>query len=84
MVPNNNQSNKGGIGLYITNNIPVMVKPEQTFTRNGIETIIADQNTPILSGIIIVGLVYKWSVDIGTENFSLALEYVIFSLNTKH
>ena len=55
MFTNNNQSNIGGLALYIKNNIPVMVKQEQTFTRNGIETIFADLNTP--SGIITVGLV---------------------------
>ena len=49
-----------------------MVKPEQTIIRNGIETMFADLNTP--SGIITVGLVYKLSVDISTENFSIALE----------
>ena len=35
-------------------------------------------NTP--SGIITVGLVYKRSVDISTENFSIALEEIISSL----
>ena len=33
------------------------------------------------SGIITVGLVYKRSVDIGTENFSIALEEIISSLD---
>ena len=46
MFSNNNQSNKGGVVLYIKNSIPVMVKPSQTFFRNGIETIIADLTTP--------------------------------------
>ena len=65
-ITNNDQSNKGGVALYIKNSIPVMVKPVQTIIRNGIETIFADLNTP--SGIITVGLVYKRSVDISTEN----------------
>ena len=68
MFTNNNQSNKGGVTLYIKNSIPVMVKPVQTFIRNGIETIVADLHTP--SGIITVGLVYKRNVDITTVNFS--------------
>ena len=75
---NINYSNKGGLALYIKNNIPVMVKPAQTFTRNGIETIFADLNTP--SGIITVGLVYKRSVDISIENSSIAQE-INFSLD---
>ena len=53
MFTNNNQSNKVGVALYIKNSIHVMAKPEQTFIRNGIETIYADLNTP--SGIITVG-----------------------------
>ena len=57
MFTNNNQSNKGRVALYIKNSIPVTVKPEQTFIRNGIETIFVDLNTP--SGIITVGFVYK-------------------------
>ena len=28
---NNNQLNKGGLALYIKSNIPVTIKPEQTF-----------------------------------------------------
>ena len=79
MFTNNNQSNKGGVAFYIENSIPVMVKPAQTIIRNGIETFIADLNTP--SGIIIVGLAYKRSVDISTENFSIALEEIISSLD---
>ena len=71
MFTNNNQSTNGGVALYIKNSIPVMEKPEQTFIRNGTETIFADLN--ILSGIITVGLVYNRSVDIRTENFSLPL-----------
>ena len=80
MFTNNNQYNKGGVALYIKNSIAVMVKPEQTIIRNGIDTIFADLSTP--SGIIIitVGSVYKLSVDISTENFSIALEEIIFSL----
>ena len=59
---NNNPSNKGrqtsncslgGLALYNKNNIPVMVKLEQTLNRNGVETIFSDLNTP--SGIITVG-----------------------------
>ena len=56
MLPNNNQSNKGGIALYIKNSIPVTVKSQQTSTRKGIETIFADLNTQI--GIITVAIVY--------------------------
>ena len=67
MFTNNNQSNKGRVALYIKNSIPLMVKPAQTIIRNGIETILADINTP--SGIITVGLVYKRSVGISTEYF---------------
>ena len=44
MLTNYNQSNKGGLALYIKNNIPVMVKPEQTFSRNGTETSVAYLN----------------------------------------
>ena len=58
----------------------MLVKPAQTIIRNGIETIFADLNTP--SAIITVGLitlVYKRSVDISTENFSIAVEEIIFS-----
>ena len=79
MFTNNNQSNKGEVALYIKNNIPVMVKAAQTIIQNCIETIFADLKTP--SGIITVGLVYKLSVDISTENFSLALEEIISSLD---
>ena len=80
MFTNNNQSNKGGVALYIKNIIPVKVKPAQTIIRNGIETIFADLNTT--SGIITVGLVYKRSVGISTENFSIALEEIISSLDS--
>ena len=70
MFTNNNQSNKGGVALiYIKNSIPVMVKPAQTIIRNGIETIFSDLNTP--SGTVTVGLVYRRSVNISTENFSI-------------
>ena len=79
MFTNNNRSNKGGVAFYIKNIIPVMVKPEQTFIRNGIETIFDDLNTP--SGIITVGLVYKQSLDISTENFYTAIEEIISSLD---
>ena len=37
MFTNNNQSNKGGVTLYIKNSIPVMVKPAQTIIRNGMK-----------------------------------------------
>ena len=69
------------------------MKPAQTYIRGGIETIFADLNTPngiitvglvynnTPNGIIIVGLVYKLSVDINVENFSTALETIIFSLD---
>ena len=77
MFTNNNQSNKGWLALYIKIDIPTMVKPEETFIRNGIETIFADLNTP--SGIITVGLGYKQSVDISTENFSLSIEENFFT-----
>ena len=56
-----------------------MVKPAQSIIRNSIETIFADLNTQ--SGIITVGLVYKRSVDSSTENFSIALEEIISSLD---
>ena len=79
MFTNTSQYNKGGVALYIKNSIPVMVKPAQTIIQNGIETIFADLNTPC--GIITVGLVYKRSVDISTENFSIALEEIISSLD---
>ena len=45
MLTNNNQSNKGGLALYIKNNIPAMIKPAQTFIQGDIETIFADLNT---------------------------------------
>ena len=80
MCTNSNQSDKGRVTLYVKNSIPVMVKPVKTFIRNGIETIFADLNTP--SGIITVGfLVYKRSVDISTENFSIELEEIISFLD---
>ena len=63
----NNQSNKRGVPHDIKINIPVMVKPDQTFIRNGIETIFLDLNTP--SGIITVGLVHERSVDLMHRKF---------------
>ena len=60
MFTNNNQSNNGGVALYIQNSIHMKVKTEQTFIRNGIGTFFSYLNTP--SGIITVGLVYKRSV----------------------
>ena len=77
ILTNNNQSHKGGLALYIKNNIRATIKPAQTFIRGGIETIFADLNTP--NGIIAVGLVYKRSVDINVENFTSALETIISS-----
>ena len=47
--------------------------------RNGIEIIFADLNTP--SAIITVGFMYKRGVDTSTENFSIALEEIISSLD---
>ena len=79
MFTNNNKSNKVEEHFIFKKNIPVMVKPAQTIIRNGIETIFADLNTP--SGIITVGLVYTRSLDISSENFSIALEEIISSLN---
>ena len=76
MLTNNKQSNKGGLALYIKINILMMVNQDQIFTRNGIETICWSKHTS-LSGIITVGLVYKWCVDSSTENFSAALEEII-------
>ena len=46
LLTTNNLSDKGGLALHIKNNIPVMAKPEQIFTRNGIETFFTDVNTP--------------------------------------
>ena len=37
LITYNNQLNNGGLALYIKSNIPVTIKPEQTFIRNGIE-----------------------------------------------
>ena len=37
LITNNNQLNKGRLALYIKSNIPVTIKPEQTFIRNGVE-----------------------------------------------
>ena len=61
LITNNNQSNKEGLALYIKRNIPVTIKPQQTFIRNGIESIFAELITT--NGIIVVGLIYKRSVD---------------------
>ena len=36
LITNNNQLNKGGLALYIKSNIPVTIKSELTFIRNGI------------------------------------------------
>ena len=67
-MTNNNQLNKGGLALYIKSNIPVTIKPEQTI-RNGIESIFAELTTT--NGIIVVGLIYKRSVDISTKKIQL-------------
>ena len=66
---NNNQLNRGGLARYIKNNIPVKIKPEQTFIRNGIESIFAELTTT--NGIIVVGISYKRSVDISTKKILL-------------
>ena len=81
LISNNNQLNKGGLALYIKRNIPVTIKPELTFICNGIESIFADLTTTY--GIIVVGLIYKRSVDISTEKFSVALEPLISSLDPR-
>ena len=62
---NNNQLNKGGLSLYIKSNIPVTIKPEQTFIRNSVESICAELTTT--NGIIVVGLIYKRSADVSTK-----------------
>ena len=54
-------------------------KSEQTFIRNGIEAIFVILNTP--SFIITVGLMYKRSMDISTENFSRVPEEIISSID---
>ena len=64
LITNNNQLNKGGLALYIKSNIPGTIKPELTFIRNGIESIFAELTTT--NGIIVVGLIYKRSIDIST------------------
>ena len=79
ILTNNNQSNKGGLALYIKKSIPAMIKPAQTFIWGGIETNFADLNTP--NGIITVGLIHKRSIDISVENFTIALETIISSLD---
>ena len=81
LITNNNQLNKGGLALYIKSNIPVTIKPEQTFILNCIELIFAELTTT--NGIIVVGLIYKCSVDISTDNFSVALEPLISSLDPR-
>ena len=77
---NNNQLNKARLALYIKSIIPVAIKPEQTFIRNGIKSIFAELTTTNV--IIVVGLIYKHSVYISTENVSVALEPLIFSLDS--
>ena len=56
-MTNNNQLNKGRLVLYVKSNIPVTIKPEQTFIRNAIESIFPELTT--INGIIAVGLIYK-------------------------
>ena len=69
MFTNNNKSNNGGVALYIKNSIPAMVKPARPLFEIALKPSLLSLNTP--SGIITVGLVYKRSVDISTENFPL-------------
>ena len=57
LLTNNNQLNEGGLALYINRNIPVTIKPEQTFIRNGIESFFAELTTT--NRIIAVGR-YKY------------------------
>ena len=64
--------------LYVKGNFPVAIKPDQTFIRNGIVSIFAELTAT--NGIIVVCLIYKRSVDISTDNSSVALEPLIFSL----
>ena len=73
--------NKGRLALYIKSNIPVTIKPELTFIRNGIESIFAELTTT--NGIVVVGLIHKRNVDIRTENFSVALVPLISSLHNR-
>ena len=37
LIMNNNQLNKGGLALYIKINIPLTIKPEQTFILNELQ-----------------------------------------------
>ena len=57
------------------------IKPEQTFIHDGIESIFAKLTTT--NGIIVVGLIYKRSVDISTEKFSVALEPLVSFLDPR-
>ena len=50
---------------------------KQTFIRNGIGPIFAELTTT--NGIIVVGLIYKRSIDISSEKISVALEPLISS-----
>ena len=61
-------------------NIPVTIKPELTFICNDTESFFAELTTP--NGIIVVGLIYKCSVDLSTEKFSVALEPFHFFLRS--
>ena len=81
LITNNNQLKKGGLDLYIKSNIQVTIKHEQTFIRNGIKSIFTELTTT--NGIIVDGLIYKRSVDISTENFSVALDPLISSLDPR-
>ena len=78
---NNNQLHKVGLALYIKTNIPVAIKKEQTFIRNGIESTFAELTTT--NGIIMFDLIYKRSVDISAEKFSVALEPLISTLEPR-
>ena len=81
LITNNNQLNKGVLALYRKSNIPVTIKREQIFIRNGIESIFAELKTT--NGIIVVSLIYNLGVDISTGHFSVALEPLISSLDPR-
>lgn len=83
MIALNNQSNKGGLALYIKNNFTATIRPQQSVIRDGIETLFADITTPN-DGIITVGVVYRRSINIRIRDFSLALDEIITSLNARN
>ena len=82
LVTNNNQLNKGGLTLYLKSYIPVIIKPEQSFICNGIESLFFTE-LGITNGIIEVGLIYMHSVHKSTDNFSVALEPLISALDPR-